>query len=87
MSSSVRASPRAQSVTQNLPSRPLDKPVEDKLAKMKLFPLYSRATITSLRGRASSNSPSVITFEVKSISSDKLDDSMFVVPTDYHKSP
>jgi hypothetical protein len=66
------------------PLAQLLKPLNDKLTKLKMIPLYSQVTIR-VPGNNPSASGEVITAEVKSITAGPLDDGLFKVPDDYRK--
>jgi hypothetical protein len=63
---------------------PLLKPLADKMAKAKGFPLFSRVSIRVVKPQSAEEPEQVVTtVEVKSLSSEAVDDALFKVPEDY----
>jgi hypothetical protein len=63
---------------------PLLKPLADKMAKAKGFPLFSRVSVRVVKPQSAEEPEQVVTtVEVKSLSSETLDDALFKVPEDY----
>lgn len=79
-----------------VPGSPALKPLTDRMAKLKLIPLYSKVSFRTVRPGAVYNptdnstppaqEPTVATMEIKSLEDGPLDDALFQVPSDYKKT-
>jgi hypothetical protein len=72
-------------VAQSVPAGPFLSPLEERLARLKGFPVASKVTATTSTPRSQSSTTITTTMEVKSISDDTLDASLFKVPADYRQ--
>ncbi len=70
-------------IAQTVPAGPFLSPLNDRLAKIKGFPVASKVTLTLTSRDSQTPTTITTTTEVKSIADDTLDASLFKVPADY----
>jgi hypothetical protein len=71
------------SIVQTVPPGPFVRPLDDKVAKTKGFPLSSKVTVTLKSPRTETSTTVTVTTAVKSMKEDPLADALFQVPPDY----